>query len=188
MIIKEKGLFRAMKEAYRGGGYKVLVCPVDDERWIFIYNGFWVAAMEMRNVPRKILGLIAEHIGTIPTMEDAYKVRKDDVQKELFEMAEKPIRHILARRMEINRLPVVKRTKLLLDGIEVWQQVDNLQIVRFNPDYSQIAEIDADDSKLTGDMLLRVGEISLAGIMGIQIGEAERHVIEHLSQMQWVEG
>lgn len=187
MIIKEQGLLRAMKEAYKGGGYKAMVYPVSGCNWLFVLCGYWLAGMDLQNAPRKVIGLIAEHLGKLPTVGEAYKLRKDEAQKEIFDVAAGPVRDIVEKTAVIEGLPKVKRTRLEWDGSQIWQK-DNLDIVKMNPDYTDVAKIGKqDDTRMAGVMLLLRGEISLAAICGMTTSDAERHQMDHLAQLQWVD-
>ena len=61
MLINENGLARAVKSAYKDGGYSVMC---DGDR-MAIYTKHWLAIREREKMPRKVLGAIAEHAGII---------------------------------------------------------------------------------------------------------------------------
>ena len=63
MVIKEQGLLRAMKEAYKGTGYEIACKETANGPEIYLKTGLWWAMCEMKNLPRKVLGLLAEHMG-----------------------------------------------------------------------------------------------------------------------------
>ena len=63
MVINEKALVKAMKAAYKGDGY-VVGCQGNS---LFLETRMWKVVAELENFPRKALGLIAEHMGQIPT-------------------------------------------------------------------------------------------------------------------------
>lgn len=61
-MLNEKGLAEAMKAAYRGGGYTV----AESQGKIMINTEYVAVRYETKQLPRKCLGLIAEHIGELP--------------------------------------------------------------------------------------------------------------------------
>ena len=67
MVINEKALVRRMKEAYKTYGYTVAV----DEDTVYLSNGFWLAELDIDQVPSEIMGMFGEHIRDIPRSGDA---------------------------------------------------------------------------------------------------------------------
>ena len=61
-IIQEKGLVRAIKGAYRHGGYNVLNLDGD----VVVYTEEWCVRCPWNKLPRKALATIVEHLGMIP--------------------------------------------------------------------------------------------------------------------------
>ena len=72
MVISEKALVSRMKEAYKTYGYTVMV----EEDMVYLTNGFWLAGMDIDQVPSAVMGMFGEHIRDIPSSGDAYKVTK----------------------------------------------------------------------------------------------------------------
>ena len=62
MLINEGGLIRAIKRAYKAGGYTVLNTGND----VAIYTDHWFAMANRALLPRKVLATIVEHMGMIP--------------------------------------------------------------------------------------------------------------------------
>lgn len=62
MLINEGGLIRAIKRAYKAGGYTVLNTGND----VAIYTDRWFAMANRALLPRKVLATIVEHMGMIP--------------------------------------------------------------------------------------------------------------------------
>lgn len=71
MLINEKALARQLKEAWRSGGYKV----ADIDGLMFIATIDWAIIIRTEDIPRKVIGLLAEHLGYLPD-EDPVHVRK----------------------------------------------------------------------------------------------------------------
>ena len=72
-IIQEKGLVRAIKDAYRHGGYNVLNLDGD----VVIYTEEWCVRCPWNKLPRKALATIVEHLGMIPENGEAVNIEKD---------------------------------------------------------------------------------------------------------------
>ena len=117
MVIDESGLLSAMKQAYNGSGYHVAAGVVGTKNCMYIANyGYaWGVIIHQENMPRKVLGLIAEHIGKIPEFEEAFLVRKaDDAQDEMYDVAVKPIVGMLEKARKSGTQ--LRKTKLNWDG------------------------------------------------------------------------
>ena len=74
MIIEEKGLVKAIKAAYRHGGYTVL----NQGGEVTIYTEGWFVRCLWPKLPRKALAIIVEHMGMIPDDGEAMAIEKDD--------------------------------------------------------------------------------------------------------------
>ena len=72
-IIQEKGMVRAIKGAYRHGGYNVLNLDGD----VVIYTEEWCVRCPWNKLPRKALATIVEHLGMIPENGEAVNIEKD---------------------------------------------------------------------------------------------------------------
>ena len=73
MIISEKGLVRAMKSAWKAGGYRV----ADISGGAVIWTSDWCVRCGWHSLPRKVLGLIVEHAGIIPERDHALALMKN---------------------------------------------------------------------------------------------------------------
>ena len=74
VIIEEKGLVKAIKDAYRYGGYTVLNQDGD----VAIYTEGWFVRCLWPKLPRKALATIVEHMGMIPDAGEAVAIDKAD--------------------------------------------------------------------------------------------------------------
>ena len=61
MIVNEKALVSAMKDSYKGGGYSVAF----GSGQVFVSGNSWSVWCAEDELPRKVLGMIAEHLGKI---------------------------------------------------------------------------------------------------------------------------
>lgn len=65
-MIDERGLVAAIKDTWRHEGYAVAGYGSGDERVLCLNGASWLAVMPRRTTSRKVLGLLAEHLGDIP--------------------------------------------------------------------------------------------------------------------------
>lgn len=85
-MIDERSLTRAMKESWRGGGYEVAGYGDGNGRMLFLDGRAWAALLPRRTCPRKVLELLAEHLGEIPEAS-AYRVSKNTgAQNQMMDM------------------------------------------------------------------------------------------------------
>lgn len=73
MLINEAGLVRAIKYAYKHGGYTVVTEPDT----IHIYTMAWYIRSDRARLPRKALAAIVEHMGMIPEENAPVAIEKD---------------------------------------------------------------------------------------------------------------
>ncbi len=188
MVINEKGLLSAMKAAAgKGGpGYRVAGIEMNGRAYLLIFTGYWMAAVEKNNAPRKALGLIAEHVGRIPETGEAYRVKKEETQDMIFGAAVKPIMDILRKVEDRCTLPRVQITRLTWEGQEIWQREKDLQISMFNPEYTRIAILHNQDVRQVEGALQVSGNISMALVMPRGVAKEDLPAVNHLERMQWV--
>lgn len=72
MLLSEKGLTRALKDAYKGSGYTIN----NTEEQVQIYTGRWYIRATWDKFPVKALATIVEHMGQLPTEEGAWNLSK----------------------------------------------------------------------------------------------------------------
>lgn len=80
MVINEQGLLRAMKEAYKADGYEIECIVIGNMTEIHLETSRWYVNCEIKNLPRKVLGLIAEHLGELPSPGQCFQVKKNESQ------------------------------------------------------------------------------------------------------------
>ena len=73
MLINEAGVVRAIKRAYKGGGYTVNV----KGGIMSIYTQSWYIQARREVMPRKVLAAIVEHAGMIPGENEPTNIMKD---------------------------------------------------------------------------------------------------------------
>ena len=185
MVVDEKALARRMRQKYKGSGYWVAA----RSDCLIVSDGEFVAEISARQMPRKALGLIAEHVGKIPTDGEAFYIRKGQCQTEIaaasgaFAAIDR-----LERELESEESRhYAKRTRLTVNGNRVWQRDDNLEIVMIDPELEDMA-IPMDKMENTairiGDGLYYEDDLSRLYINRTAMKEAAEQV-KHLEMMQW---
>ena len=114
MLINEGGLIRAIKRAYKAGGYTVLNTGND----VAIYTDHWFAMANRALLPRKVLATIVEHMGMIPERDMPTSIIKDtEPQLVLRETAADDMDHWRGgnRGEEVTMVPVI------MQGYQIYQ-------------------------------------------------------------------
>lgn len=81
MLINESGLIRAIKRAYRTGGYTVF----NQGHTIHILTDAWYIQTSYEQFPRKVLALIVEHSGMIPEENTPISIEKGGEPQQVVE-------------------------------------------------------------------------------------------------------
>lgn len=183
MVIDEKGLLRAMKEAYKTTGYKVAADNSTGVDMLVIGTPLWVAEIEQDNVPRKVLGLIAEHIGTLPMPGQAWQVHKKETQTEIHNVSV----GLLEDLKKATASGKIKRTSLNWNGYQLWQCPKTLEVFMVPPGNEDILDNYKREVWLVGGMLYISGVASKLYISPSKVSQSESAALTHLAGMQWVE-
>lgn len=185
MIVEEKALLKAMKESYKTVGYKVAMDEAGGIETVIIDGALWTVVIKRSELPRKVLGLIAEHIGEIPDTYTAYQVRKKETQTEIFDLCLQTVQDY--RSGEKNR-QTIRKTSMVLDGYPLWQAVTDKRVVKVHPDREDIMIWGRNGVWLIGDDLLMVDDdVSRAYIRcSDPRDDTELEKLGHLAKIQWV--
>ena len=114
MLINEAGLIRAIKRAYKAGGYTV----ANHGDAISIYAQTWYIQINRALVTNKVLATIVEHMGMIPEVDAPTSVMKDqEPQLVLAEVAADDMAHWRSgqRGEEVTMVPVI------MQGYQIFQ-------------------------------------------------------------------
>lgn len=187
MVINEKALVRQMKEAYKTYGYTVAV----DGDMVYLTNGFWLAGMDVDQVPSEIMGMFGEHIRDIPGRGDAYKVTKGKdgpiVQTRILEEALGVVRQLAARRGDAfsdDTHIQMRKTNLTYDGYQVWQSETDKEVFLIDPRYAVMI-----DKKLkafrVGEGIYAEDEESVMWVLRVS-DETDKVYIWHLQEISWI--
>lgn len=72
MVVSEKGLLRAIKDAYKADGYTVAVDDSGGVEDLILHTPLWTVVIQKDEVPGKILGIITEHLRKLPGPGEAF--------------------------------------------------------------------------------------------------------------------
>lgn len=183
MVIDEKGLLTAMKDAFKkkSTGYKVAARVTEDgEEELILSAPGWTTIISRENAPRKVMGLIVEHVGDLPKAGEAYQVQDKNVQAEIFRVAV-PTPAIPVKDVE------VRRTNLTYSGYQIWQRTDNLNVFMLAPKFEDMMDNYNRAVMLTEDGMLYVeGVASRLYLLPLQAMQNETPALHHLAKMRWV--
>lgn len=184
MVISEKALVNRMKEAYKSNGYTVVV----DEDMVYLSNGFWLAGMDIDQVPSAVMGMFGEHIRDIPSSGQAYKVTKDKdgaiVQKRIQEEAMGVVRQMLQRRGDASPDVQMRKTNLTYDGAQVWQEEIGKDVFLIDPRYAVMIEKKQKAFRV-GEGIYAEDEESVLWILRVA-KESDKTYLEHMQKISWV--
>lgn len=187
MVISEKTLVSRMKEAYKTYGYTVAV----DEDMVYLSNGFWLAGMDIDQVPSEIMGMFGEHIRDIPRSGDAYKVTKGKdgpiVQTRILEEAMGVVRQMESRRAEAfeDVVPVqMRKTNLIYDSCHVWQAEIGRDIFLIDPRYAVLIEKKQKVFRV-GDGIYAEDDDSQLWVLRVA-KESDKTYLEHMQKISWI--
>lgn len=184
MVINEKALVSRMKEAYKTYGYTVAV----DEDMVYLTNGFWLAGMDIDQVPSAVMGMFGEHIRDIPCSGQAYKVTKDKdgaiVQKRILEEAMGVVRSMDKERGDASLDIQMRKTNLTYDGAQVWQAEIGKDVYLIDPRFAVMIDKQQKAFRV-GEGIYAEDEESVLWIMRIS-NEADKTYLEHLQKITWI--
>ena len=186
MVINESGLLAAMKDSYKCGGYHVALTVVHNKKCYLIagYGYGWAAVIRQHKMPRKVLGLLAEHIGRLPEEGDAFLLRKDnDAQDEMLHVAINPIGDKL--KAAGKSYVAIRRSRLTWDGDNVWQTAEK-EVALIRPDLEKMIEFKDTSPRLVDRCLYVEGQVSMAYIHRSVPGENERDKVASLGATLWI--
>lgn len=114
MLINESGLVRAIKSAYKNGGYAV----VNQGDTVAIYTENWFIQCKRAALPRKAMAAIVEHTGMIPEEQTPVLIKKDlDPQLIMEDVARNDMDHWKGgqRGDDVTMVPVI------MQGYQIFQ-------------------------------------------------------------------
>jgi len=180
MTIYDKGLIRAMKQAYRDDGYYV----ASTESSIIIQTDTWGAEIITGAVPNSIKSLITLHNGGMPHIGTAVNVSKSECGSAFLETVT-GIWEDLAKRYTMGSVSI-KPTRLTFDGLRVWQTTTDLKLRLVNVEDQQILAGEKWDASLISGYIYGKQWFGAMYVRTQMVVPEDKPLIEHLSQMQWI--
>ncbi|MBR4289089.1 MAG: hypothetical protein IKT52_00415 [Oscillospiraceae bacterium] len=183
MVVNEKGLLRAMKDAYKGLGYKVAAKDTGGQLDIIIAAKYWTVVIENSCLPRKVRALITEHLNDNLNPGDAFQIKEKETQTELLETVLLDIQNFHSGEKERR---IVRKTVLTLGGYSLWQSVTDQKVIKLDPDNEDVMAWDSKVVRLIGDNLLLLDDTnSRAYVTCMKSETVESNMLAHLSAVQW---
>lgn len=133
MIIEEKGLVKAIKIAYRHGGYTVL----NQDGEVTIYTEGWFVRCLWPKLPRKALATIVEHMGMIPDAGEAVAIEKDDQPQAVMDGI---VRDDVDRWTDGQGTGMATYVPVMFKGYQLFQEVGGRQAYGVDPTALAIIE------------------------------------------------
>lgn len=134
-MINERALVALMKTAYKAGGYFAYRA----EGKVMIWTGAWAILMPEKYLPRKAIGLLAEHMAKLPEEDQVYKINKDCDQAAMTDIADETMD--LFREAGKEWAPA-GRTKLTYAGFELWQNRADNRLLMVDPEKAALIDLD----------------------------------------------
>ena len=178
-MVSEQGLVKAMNKAFSSiAGYTIAM--VDD--LLYIQTECWEVLIRMEQIPRKVLALTVEHVGSILKDGEAYQCSKKGGAQLV---AAQFLWESLSKLRESEPTKEVAKTKLHFEGNEIWQGAGSLEVVALRPEHTGIIDIkEPGVAYLWGQSVLWMDD-ALVHIGGVRMPTA---VVQYLSGVQWIGG
>lgn len=178
-MLSERGLLSALKAAWkRSDGYEL----VENGGNIGICAGQWTVVCESQLLPRKVLALIVEHLGSIPRNE-AWRLGKGfGAQKILHNVTWE----IITETVKPSADEPIGRTSLEFNGARLWQGTETQRVVAMDQDLTEILSIGQPGEPMRQeDGILWVDRGVTVFIEGLPFDGADR---EYLEKRKWIGG
>lgn len=179
MVINEKGLLHAMKRAFKEDGY-VIARHNDD---IVLSTSQWKVVCAAKNFPRKALGMIAEHLGSIPAEGEAFQVKDKETQTKLMEVAMESFRGMTPE--DAAKKSAVAKTQIICGGKFVWQEKVERDVYWVSPANERIMFYQGRDVyAIREDILAVSGNTSTVLIAADIPMQEDKRLLDQLARIQ----
>ena len=186
MVIHEKGLLRAMKEAYKSDGYEIECKETGGMKEIHIETPRWYVMCVLKNLPRKVLGLIVEHLGEIPEPGQAVQVKKKETQTKIYTQGNDAFGGVTPD--DFINPPHVIKTALVYRYGNIWQQRRGNKVFWVTPELENIMLINNAVVSPGEKVLMITGTVSTVAIKPSEPQKAEdKRTLEYLAGVQLYE-
>ena len=181
MTIYDKGLLRAMKAAYREGGYDVALT----EKGILIQATGWGVEILADAVPNSINSLIVLHCGAMPRMNSAVHAKKGECSDMILETVVATMDD-LAKDYTACGGFIIKPTRLTFDGYRVWQLADTLSVRLVDVEKQQILTGESWEARLVGGIIYGRNWFGSMYIRTEMQMPEDRLLLAHMAEVQWI--
>lgn len=181
MTFNERGLIRAMKNAYREEGYSV----AGTDYGYIITGEMWGVSIHDKAVPNTVKSLIVLHAGNLPDVGEAISVRKGETCVVIYEMAVDRI-DSLSRLYHKNDREIIRPTRLTIDGYRLWQNPRTFAIKAIDPENQQILDFTDNEAYLICDTLYDETVYGSVFVHREVMEPEDLPMLAHLEQMQWI--
>lgn len=181
MTIYDKGLIRAMKQAYRDDGYYVAVT----DNGILIQSDGWGVEIAAAAVPNSVKSLIVLHNGSLPQMNSAVHVSKGECAGMILETVVAAMDDYAKAYTETGGHGI-KPTRLTFDGFRVWQTTDSLKIRLVDVDDQQILIGENWDARYVAGVIYGRNWFGSMFIRTQMVPDEDVPLLKHLAEMQWI--
>ena len=188
MILVDSAVCAAMKRDVKEAGYTAFGIQMEGEPWLGLKGDDWIVLAKQESMPRKVLGLLVEHAGSIPGPCRSWSIqkpRKGEVQRQdvMFGMIEQEVRGLLE--LDWDNRAHLARMNLTLDGYGLWQDRENLSILRMAPRLEDLA-IWMGKAAGSGGYVCKAGFVSWCFVLKEPWAGDHEVWRTHLEQMSWV--
>ena len=178
MVVSEKGLLKAMKDAYKLSGYVVAARDDSGIKEIVIQEpDRWKVLIEEYNMPRKVLGLIAEHLGKIPEPGEVFQVKKGEAQTVLDGVIDTD-----SSKSELQK--EIYKTELTWQGCRLWQTEDK-EIVSIDPELESIMSSYGREVFIDGNGIISVTGYASSVFITAYQNKKDTNRMQYLSGYNW---
>lgn len=132
-MLLDEGKTASMLQREYKHGYSIIV----DEDNVTVMTESWMIAMERSYIPRKVLGALVEHMGTLPQAPASMKVIKGGGNQEL--LWDVAAGDIEAMRKVAHATPGYP-TELIYRGFAIWQSEDDNAMYGARAGYLKLLE------------------------------------------------
>lgn len=181
MVIYEKGLIRAMKEAYKKDGYEIECTNTGGVVEIHMETPTWYVMCIQKNLPRKVLALIVEHLGEIPMPGQAIQVKKKETQTKIIHGRDA---FCGVTSDDCVNPPRVIKTAIVYRHGNIWHQAEESKIYWVDPDLKEIMLRNTAVVSLGGKTLSVIGNVSSVSIKPTSPrNPMDKRVLEYLAEL-----
>ena len=163
MVINDKGLLRAMKEAHKSTGYEICCRKSGEFKEICIETSRWHIVCEAKTVSRKILGLIVEHLGEVPQVGQCYQIKKKESQVKIMEPGKPPFGGITPD--DCVTPDGAYKTSLVWKHANVWKCAETGKVLWIDPETEEILNFQGKAYCLGGKVLHMSDTVSAVSIL-----------------------